>query len=267
MKFSRAGKWTVLLAMVPVLGLCLTEFSAAQAVRQGGNRAAPQAQPANRAAGNLDQHFAACLVLENDNEVQAAKLAEQKSESSDVKKFAETMQKDHEKFIKELEKFSGNEIRARRNERGANTRENAPAKGAAPNAEREPRREAPRAGAAATAQPRNQPNVQSGNMADTFLQIKEEIADQCLASTRRELGSKSGDEFDECYMGMQIAAHMQMVIPLMVLERHASPALQQVLHDGLDTAEKHLDHAKKIMKSLKDGGERTARSSGSTEKK
>jgi predicted outer membrane protein len=99
------------------------------------------------------------------------------------------------------------------------------------------------------------------------MQIKHEIADQCLASTRRELESKSGSEFDECYVGMQVGAHMKMADALTVLERHASPELQPVLRKGLETVRTHLDHAKKVKKSLDEGGERTARSKDSSSSK
>src|SRR6185312_13484256 len=61
------------------------------------------------------------------------------------------------------------------------------------------------------------------------LGLKREIADQCLASAHRELDSKSGKEFDECYIGMQIGAHMYVVDAMTVFQRHASPELKQAI--------------------------------------
>jgi len=226
----------------------------AQPQRAPAGRAA---QPVGHAASQLDEHVAACLVLENDNEIAAAKIAEQNARSDDVKDFAKTMVKDHQQFVSELEKFAGAEVRNRGqrtdNKTGAAARRGTDirADAAAP---REPRRDgrAPASNNAATAAPRANTAGQGGNQ-DPYAQmltIKEEIADECRAATQRELDSKKGEEFDECYMGMQIGAHMRMVDSLKVLERHVSPELQNVLKKGLQTAQQHLDHAKKIKKDV-----------------
>jgi predicted outer membrane protein len=85
-----------------------------------------------------------------------------------------------------------------------------------------------------------------------FEQIKLELADTCLESAQRALQEEKGAEFDKCYMGMQIGAHMKMIDTLKVFEKHSSPELQQVLRKGEQTAQKHLDQAKKLMKDVDD---------------
>ncbi len=92
---------------------------------------------------------------------------------------------------------------------------------------------------------------------NVFEQIKEELADTCLASAQQELQEKKGADFDNCYVGMQIGAHMKMIDTLKVFERHATPELQQVLRKGLQTSQKHFDEAKRLMKGL--DGTSTAR--------
>ena len=87
-------------------------------------------------------------------------------------------------------------------------------------------------------------------MLQTQLQIKQEIADQCLISASREFGSKKGEEFDECYIGSQILLHMKKIAELKVLEKHVSSQLQTTLRDGREHAEHHLEQAKKIKDSL-----------------
>jgi predicted outer membrane protein len=89
-----------------------------------------------------------------------------------------------------------------------------------------------------------------------MMKIKEEIAQQCLASAQRELEQKSGKEFDQCFMGLQIAAHMKMADSLTVFQRHASGELKTTLGEGLQTTQQHLAKAKEIMKAL-DGGDRS----------
>lgn len=186
------------------------------AVAQDANKAKPSHE-------KIDDHIAACLTLANQNEIALAKTAEEKSSNQEVKSFAQQLEQDHTKFMSQVTKFGGNEFRsrdtsARREETSAKPRPNDQAKG------------------------ESQDQVQ--------MQIKRELADECLASTQRELSQKSGREFDECYVGIQIAAHMQMVSELKVLQRHASPELAAVLKEGQTTAQKHLDHAKQLMKNL-----------------
>ncbi|MGQ0636594.1 MAG: DUF4142 domain-containing protein [Planctomycetaceae bacterium] len=201
-------------------------------------------------AGGLDSHFAACLVLANQNEISIAKFAEQRAKDNDVKQFAQKLQKDHQQFLKELERFAGSDFRDRTDadisQPADRARAQAPATTAAPvETQQRP---------ATAAGQRPQPPVRSGgpegDLAQTFLQIKREIADECRASAHRELSSKQGKEFDACFVGMQIGAHWAMVDELKVLERHASPELQALLRKGRESAQMHLDHAKKLMKDV-----------------
>src|SRR5262249_27438305 len=141
------------------------------------------------------------------------------SKSDKVKSFAKSMVKDHEKCIDELSKFTTVTYRDRDTSSSA--------KG-----------------------PKTTANADVNNPWAVQAQLSHEMADECLASVNKELGNKSGDEFDECYIGMQIGAHMHMIDELKVLERHASPSLQSILKEGRETAEKHLAKAKEIKKSM-----------------
>jgi predicted outer membrane protein len=86
-----------------------------------------------------------------------------------------------------------------------------------------------------------------GNIVGQLIQIEQEIADRCLASAQRELNQKQGKDFDMAYVGMQIVAHMGMVDKLSVFSRHASGELQQVLNEGLETSQQHLEHVKQLV--------------------
>lgn len=239
----------------------VNEPRTAQPLPANQPRTAQPPQHAGHPSQNLDQLFAACLTYCNENEINIAKLAAQHSDDAEVKKFAEMLQKDHQQFNQDLQRFAGNWIRPRnvdaidrdRPGRAPNTPfgrdPNAPAATTAP-------RTAPgqpaAPGAAAAAQ-RAVPGaatapVAGGDMATTLIEIRREVADECLASARSELSNKKGDEFDACFIGMQIAAHMGLVDELTVLERHASPELQPILQKGRETAQAHLDRAKKLMK-------------------
>jgi predicted outer membrane protein len=91
-----------------------------------------------------------------------------------------------------------------------------------------------------------------GRQAFNWVTIHKELADQCLQTAKKELGEKEGNEFDKCYMGMQVAAHMKMVDELKVVKKYASSQFQQDLEQSLETAEHHLSEARKIMEEIKD---------------
>ena len=74
-------------------------------------------------------------------------------------------------------------------------------------------------------------------------------------STITCLEQKPEAEFDKCYIGSQVMAHMAMVDTLEVFSRHASPELKSVLEKGKQTAQMHLDEAKKLEQQLEKGAE------------
>ena len=67
-----------------------------------------------------------------------------------------------------------------------------------------------------------------------------------LSSTKEELSNKSSHEFDHCYMGQQIVAHMKVIDELKVLRNYASNDLRQKIDKELETAQHHLKMAKQI---------------------
>ncbi|HEX4415474.1 MAG TPA: DUF4142 domain-containing protein [Lacipirellulaceae bacterium] len=89
----------------------------------------------------------------------------------------------------------------------------------------------------------NEPN-------DRRSKVEHRIGERCLANLKKELHNKSGQDFDACYMGSQIAGHMEMVATLEVLSDETSGELRDVIKDAQPTVEKHLSNAKDIMKQL-----------------
>jgi len=95
-----------------------------------------------------------------------------------------------------------------------------------------------------------QPQAAGGQL--DWVSIKHEIGQQCLKSVKEELSSKKADDFDKCFMGQQIGAHMKVVDELTVLRNHASGELKQKLEKELQMAQQHLQLAKQIEQKLKD---------------
>jgi predicted outer membrane protein len=214
-----------------------------------------------------DVFLARWLIIDNQNEIELAKLAEQKTTDSQVKGFAQQMIQDHQLMIDQLSRYVGETGEPRASTAPAST----PAAATTP-ATRQPRtveqngngnnrirtevvREPVRAPAGQGTPERRtvarvtdqgiipaQANPQMGMLA-----LKQELAEECRNSARQELDRKDGKEFDECFIGMQLAGHMMAIDTMKVFQRHASEALQQTIAGGVKTAEGHFAMAKKIM--------------------
>lgn len=209
-----------------------------------------------KGSGQLDKYFVSCLKTDNKAEVAIATFAAQKATNPDVKAFAQQMVKDHTDLLAKLDRFDQASPATTRdnNSAGAANRDDTKPRAdrtdsAAnpPKARADVRVDVKRGDATAQASVRG-----TRDIANQLLQVKQEITDRCVASAQRELGQKQGKEFDQCYMFMQVGAHIHMVDTLTVLNSHASPELQQVIDEALHSVQQHLEHAKQIAKKLDD---------------
>jgi predicted outer membrane protein len=201
-------------------------------------------------SAHTDAQLAAWLIVDNQNEVALAKLGQERAKNDDIKQLAEKMRDDHQQMVSKLQQFAGTvgnqQPRAGNNAQNEERRDaqdvNANARAAQANNNPQAQQPANAEGAVAGA---NQAQMAHGI---NFVALKRELGAQCLQSAQRELGEKSGREFDECFLGMQLGIHHEAVVTMTVFRNHASPALQQVLDNGIQTAQAHLKHAKELMK-------------------
>jgi predicted outer membrane protein len=235
--------------------------------------------------GTPDQQVAACLWAGNRNEIELAKLAQQKAKHDSVKEFAAEMIKDHNQTADKLARVAGNLVNAGTARAGTGTdtrrevrrpvldeaqdrqkgreearedRRDARDEGDRPKG-REEAREDRRAGREEAREDRRDDRAAAaGGRQQPFnwVTIHREIADECLQSSKQELNDKQANEFDKCYMGMQVAAHMKMVDELKVLKNHVSSQFSQDLEQSLEKTEHHLKEARKIMEEIKDQPDR-----------
>lgn len=175
-------------------------------------------------AGNTDQEIAAVVHLACRNEIEIAKLGEQKAQSQEVKQFAEKMIRDHSPGCEEMQKLAGS-LASSQHHQGGQTAAH---------------------------------QGQGGRL--DWPSIHQQIADQCLTTVKNELSKKPTQDFDECFMGQQIGEHIAVIDKLKVLRNYASSDLQQKLDKELQTAESHLQTALQIEHKLKgESSERLSR--------
>jgi predicted outer membrane protein len=210
-------------------------------VRQNAQRPAERAQnaalPAERTASQEKDRvvgpLADCLILSNQEEIALLKLAQEKSKNDDVKKFVETAIKDHEKAISELQKFADHkgselEVAAHSNSKDA---------AKAPSARRD-----------VTAL---KPAGQSEDHAETMFAIAQQASQECLAMTKEQLNKADAEKkFDQCFLGQQIGMHIGMSAKLKAIQNNTSGEFQQLTSKLASTAQKHKEHAEKLMKDV-----------------
>jgi predicted outer membrane protein len=232
----------------------------------------PAAAPAAHAVGTADQQIAACLYFGAHNEVELAKFAENKAKSDDVKDFAAEMIKDHSRQADKLARLAGNlvnagtaragggveikrEVRKVPAEEGREEAREDRKEGrekARETGDREQRREGREEAREDRRDERTVTTTITRGQGFSWVAIHHEMGEQCLESAKKELGNKEGHEFDQCYIGMQIGAHMHMLDALKVFKNHTTGELQQDIEESIDTTQAHLKEAKKIMEELKD---------------
>lgn len=191
---------------------------------------------ANRQPSQVDRELASWLTVDNRGEIALAELAREQASNSDVREFAETMIDEHSKMVEQLQPFAGVSRGGARGRRGSPQGEFSQAEG----------------------------NVRGRGQGQlNLIRLKQQLGQQCLSSAKEELSQKDGDEFDKCYIGMQIAKHMEMLDTLKVFSHYASQDLDQLIEEAEGTTEEHLEHAKQLIKQLERGGESHAASHAS----
>jgi predicted outer membrane protein len=200
---------------------------------------------AGKAFTKADQEIAAIKLAHCRNEVELAKFAQQKSQNEQVKQFAAKMVKEHEQACKDLEKWAGDYARS---DNRAGDRTDRPDAAATTPRTGNVQVEAGKGGVAVDVNADRTSERTSGNL--NWVAIHQQIAAKCLASAKRELGSKEGAEFDKCFMGMQLAAHQKVVDSDQVFVNYVSAENRDEIEKCMEMANSHLKEAKGIMEGL-----------------
>jgi predicted outer membrane protein len=205
--------------------------------------------PDTAAAPNADRMIATMLAIANEEEVALGKLVDAKSQNSNVRAFAERMIKDHSGFLQTLKRFGGdpgfNEDGAPTTAASAGGRATQPGGPAA--APENPQQ----------IQPATRANVQSEVQVGAnrpghldVIALRRQVAEQCLASARKDFAGRDLHQAELEYAGAQVAMHKNMLDVLKVLRPHASPDLQAAIDQATQVTQNHLGHARQLLTSM-----------------
>jgi predicted outer membrane protein len=221
-----------------------------EGAREAG-RATPAAdRPENAAAASLDSHIADCLQLANQEEIALTRWSLERTQNPQVREFAEKLIEEHTAFGQKLAKFSPRP--AAEFSTAATTGTNQPPQ----------RREAANAGSPQRPAPANagerRPEESAApyhgaaedDLAGQMHALARRMAAECLQITQSDLSQKEGDEFDKCFLGVQIAMHNGMLAKLKASEGYVSAEFQSVLQEATMATQQHKDHAVQLMEQI-----------------
>lgn len=240
-----------LFTLLPTAWLCAQDPATPP---QTGSVAPKTQQPESkkdRGSNETDAIFATWLLTANNNGIALARLAQQKAQSADVKQFAQKLIDDHGQLTLKLQPFvgsstatdrsTGDDDRGAGNERGAT-------KGTERGLDQRDAAKSPRTSDLGTT-PKS-----TATAAFDHTALVRDLGKKCLESETKMLNEKSGADFDRCYMGMQVAAHVMAADTMEVFGTYASDRLRPTLEAGRKTVAAHLEHAKTLCKQCENMG-------------
>jgi predicted outer membrane protein len=262
-----------------LLGLFAVAVVAQQATRQLDR---PQTQPdrsgirqadrgqfgqRDRQAGagahsqEVEKYLANCLLMKNQGEIEMAEFAQQQAQSQEVKQFAQKLIQDHNQLVQKLQPLAGTSAASRQGATQTRVDGQIDAQRNAADTARLPgspgaRSEQPNQSVTATTQTYQQ--GQGGALLQ-LAQIERQIGERCKQALKEELQSKSGVEFDKCYVGAMIGSHMQSLAALEVIGQQTEGQLAEVAQQAQPIVQQHLDHAKQLAKQFEGASQPGAR--------
>jgi predicted outer membrane protein len=222
-------------------------------------RGAPTANDANKA---VEQFLASCLLQKNQAEIEFSQLAAKQSQNPQVKQFAQQMVEDHQQLVQQLQPLAAS---ARAETRGSTTRTRTDSTSSLElgtgdtDATRTRTGEATRDTVADASSDTGRTTIagSDANLTATssgglhqLASIEKQIGDRSKQAVMDELQQKQGAEFDKCYMGVAIGAHVHMNAALEVIGQQNVGQLSQIAQQAQPKVQQHLDHAKQIKQQL-----------------
>ncbi len=193
------------------------------------------------ASATTDGYLAKWISVGQSSTVELSRFAESRATDPEVKRFATNMLADHQALMLKLAPFVKSMGRSGAIEAGAPSD-----LGRQPerrNGDQNPadRPQDDRSG-------RDAGSREGGDLDHAAL--FDELGRQCVLSSRKELETKQGAEFDRCYVGMMVMSHKIDNDALTVFQRHSTPEFRSVLADAQRKTEGHLSTAKDFMQRL-----------------
>jgi len=222
-EISRRDVMAVGAGMLPLVGLA--GYAMAQTRNEGG-----RGNERDRGSWH-DAAMSACLLIKGRRQIEVCRMAMDKLQHDDCKKFAQAEIDEHEHIRKKLDEM-GYQFPTTGNRSGV-----VAASGTDGGNERQ------------------MTTITVGRAtlpADVsqVIGMDLQILEQCLTSARSEMGKLQGMKFDKCFIGDQLHAHYGLFDHAVVFRKNSTHDLAAVLDEGRPIIEKHISMCKSIMDKL-----------------
>lgn len=227
--------------------------------RQLGQQRQPgQERQVRGQTGQLDEKLAAWLACGNRAEVELGQLATEKATHPQVRQFAQRMVQEHSQLLQQLKQINPEIEMPDASQQGGQRfgqqtqQPGQPGQQPGQSGQRQPGQLGQQA-----QQRIGQTQHGTGDATDQLMEIGKKAAERKVELTKTYLQDKQGEEFDKCYIGSQIAAHIAMLAELEAMEDAGSPQLQQIVSKASQSTQQHLQEVQQIAQTL-EGGEGAA---------
>lgn len=246
------------------------ERQATESRPAGQVRPAGQAQPGQRAGAqgtqvqdtqttDFAQHAAACLILANQAEIALTEPAIEKLQNDKARELAQMIVKDHTAYISKLKQHAPQAANLKLDVKGASA--SGDASSASANADDASSTTNPAHANANSAQ-----RSGSESMADKALRADKAFHERKVQMMSQQINREQGHNFDQAFLGAQVAEHVTMVAKLQALQQEVQgdEEFVQLLKQGEQSAQNHLKQAQQLMQQEKDQehGQGTQNASG-----
>ena len=199
----------------------------------------------------IEAKLAGWLATCNQVEIEVSQLAAQKASDPAVKQFAQEMVEAHTQLNAQLAQFLPP------GERRLQTRAAGSADRAGTPGQSDLRRPAGAQRETDLADAQRETNLNDRTQTpaqraggDPLQEIAATAARKSAEMTTSLLGEKQGKEFDMCYSGWQVFAHINFVSELEAMEGHGSEQFQQVVMKATQATKGHLEEAKQLAEKI-----------------
>lgn len=235
------------------LQINLQKFLQPQAAQQDQRQAAEWQKQA-------DRQLATWLWAESEAKIEIAKWAIDRTKNEDVKEFAQQVVYDHGEYLEQLRRFGASPLAAQEDDDADSVAPNRndeyqdnPAEEYGDNKRSQQLFNSPfsiltSAEDAPNSVTRENKQPMTGPL--DVIRVKQEIAQQNVATIKNELRKKARGEFERCFVGQQLLVHLMMADTHRVMKRYASEELRKVMEQGATTADEQLDHVRMLMEDL-----------------
>jgi hypothetical protein len=91
------------------------------------------------------------------------------------------------------------------------------------------------------------------SLADKSLRVEKQYYENKVQMLSEKLNKQQGQNFDQAFLGAQVAAHVGMLAKLKALEGEVQDQqVSQLIQQGQQTTQKHLQEAEQLMQQEKD---------------